>query len=520
MVERSEIEVPVESEALPLELIREKARNDLYFFAKGVLGFSWLTPHIHLPLCKLLEEYDKNTRLAITLPRGWLKTTVCSQAYPLWRAIRDPNVRILLAQNTYKNAVSKLGVIKDCVEKNTLFRALFPDILPDKTCVWKADSLCLRRSNSFSESTFEAAGTRTQVTSRHYNLIIEDDTVAPDLDDLGENALCPTKEDVVQAIGWHRLVPPLLINPATDQALVVGTRWFEKDLLSWIRTNEDYYKFYNRACRENENGDACEDGKITYPERFSEGTLKEMKTALGPYIFSCLYLNKPIRSEDMLFDESWFTHYDTEPAGLITYTTVDPGGDPESSKGDVDYNVVLTCGKDIYDGRVYVLDYTRRKCSPGELIDMVFGHVRRWKPVVVGVESVAYQKTLQYWMRERMRSERLWFNIELLTHTKKSKASRIMGLQPVISSKSLLFRPTMSALINELLVFPLGSNDDLADCLASQLELWQVTSTVKEEMRKRYASDPLSLEGAIESIRGRHKEAKASEFLVFDVWNN
>ena len=117
-----------------LDRLRDLSKKDLYIFGKGILGFDWLIPHIHLPLCRLLELYDGYTegsllhpwedyekvlrskylfgrddidmseedikkeilrikkkgikRLRITLPRGWLKTTLCSQAYPMWRAIR------------------------------------------------------------------------------------------------------------------------------------------------------------------------------------------------------------------------------------------------------------------------------------------------------------------------------------------------------------------------------------------------------------------------------------------------
>jgi hypothetical protein len=34
------------------------AKADLYVFAKGVLSLGWLTPEIHMPLCRLLELYD------------------------------------------------------------------------------------------------------------------------------------------------------------------------------------------------------------------------------------------------------------------------------------------------------------------------------------------------------------------------------------------------------------------------------------------------------------------------------
>jgi len=496
---------------------RELCKRDLYTFAKGVLGFDWLVPSIHKPLCNILTPANK--RLCICLPRGWLKTTICSQAYPIWRVINDPNLRVLLVQNTFKNATSKLKVIREIFEKNELFKALFPELLPDKSCSWTTDGLTINRPKFFPEGTFDVAGAGTQVVSRHYDLIIEDDTVAPELDDLGEQNLVPTQEQVSHAIGWHRLAPPLLTDQTTGQILIVGTRWFEKDLISWVGQNEStYYKFYTRSCRESFDGKPDAKGLITYPERFNEQVLKELEAALGPYLFSCLYYNIPVRSEDMLFKLSWINYYQIPPMNLVTFTTVDPATDPEESKGDdIDYSVVLTTGKDLETGSIYVLDYDRKRCSPAELIALIFAHVIKWKPVKVGIESVAYQKSLLYWIKERMRVANTFFLVEGINDNKTSKNARIVGLQPVFASSSIYLREHMHDLVSELMSFPLGAHDDVIDALAMQTEMWFATK-VKEQKKVEQFDDPMSVEGAISSFRkARRMESPLRRNITLDV---
>jgi predicted phage terminase large subunit-like protein len=499
-----------------LDSLRQKATESLYIFSKGILGHDWLLRRIHRPLCEMLQD-SNNTRLRIILPRGWLKSTICSISLPLWLAVRDPNVRVLVVQNTFTNACKKLAAIRACVEENALFRTLWPDLLPDKGCTWKTEALCLKRTKAHPESTFEAAGTRTKVTSRHYDVIIEDDTVAPDLDDLSLSNMCPTKEDVDQAIGWHRLVPPLLVNPRSSRNIIVGTRWFLHDLLSWNTDNESQFKGYERSCREGPDGEPDPKGRITYPERFDETDLQGLHDALGSYMFSCLYLNTPVRSEDMTFRQEWFDYYVTEPQHLINYTTVDPGGDPEDTKGNPDYNVVMTTGKDLSSGRIYVLDYFHERCNPGELIGAIFRHYKKWHPVKVVVEGVAYQKSLGYWIRERMRKQAEFFNLEFLTHGKASKGSRIQSLQPIIQTKTLVFRKWMTELVNELTSFPLGAHDDLADALAMQQGMWQVTRK-KQINRQGYRPDEVPLEDAIAEIvdRKKHSHQAAPVFDVYD----
>lgn len=476
--------------------LRGYSEKSFYFFTRAVCGFDWLVPHIHKPLCDSLQNPDNN-KIRVLFPRGWLKSTICSIAYPIWCATRDSSFRSLLVQNTFTNACNKLSVIRGMFERNELFRVMYPELLPDKHCTWKNEALCVSRGKELDASTFEAAGTGTQVTSRHYNLIVEDDTVAPDFSDLQESNVCPTKEDVNKAIGWHRLAMPLLVNMGTDEIIVVGTRWFEKDLLSWVKENEPQYKSIVMSA---EGPGGINDP--VYPERFNTDVLEGLKASLGPYMYSCLMLNKPLRSDDMIFMDEWFRFYETEPLGLITYTTVDPAGDPEDSKGDPDYNVVMTCGKDIHDGRIFVLDYSREKCSPGKLIDLIFEHVQKWHPVRVGVETVAYQKSLQYWLREKMKARSEYFVIESITNNRRSKNARVTGLQPLFSNGVVFLRPWMSELRNELLAFPFGAYDDLPDALSMQLEMWRNTKTAQDAPVDE--TDPFLFDSIVEELRSRN----------------
>lgn len=483
--------------------LRLEAEKSLFFFAKGILGFTKLDKKIHGPICRILESPELRRRGKIVLPRSWYKSTLISIAYPLWRAMKNPNIRILLAQNTYINATSKLRTIGDMILTNQILRALWPEVLPDKSCVWKAEKMELKRTQQWPEATFEAAGIKTQIVSRHYDLIIEDDTVAPDLSDIGEDNIAPTKEDIDQAIGWHRLVPPLLTSMQEGEILVVGTRWFEKDLLSWIAENEKYTT-YERAVRENQEGLPTEDGELTFPEQFPEPILDELKAALGPYMFSCLYLNKPLRTGDMIFNLEWFKYYEELPRDIVHYTSVDPAGDPEDTKGEPDFNIVATCAKDLVTGRIYLVDYFRAKCSPGDLIDAFFRHVELYKPVKAAIEAVAYQKSLLYHIREGMKNRRVYTIIEPITHGRKSKNARIMGLQPLLSSGMLSIKNHHREFVKEALAFPLGKNDDLIDCVSMQLPIWNLTRT-RREIRNSKLDDPNSLESIEQSIRDMHK---------------
>jgi len=511
--------VPIPDEEL-LARIRIYALGDLYFFAKGVLGFDRLHPRIHKPLCRLLElykghnaslvhpwkVYEKTLRwvfaragvpeetwperladikangikkLLILMPRGWYKTTLVSIAYSAWRGVRNPNVRCLLAQNTSTNAKAKGSALGSSITSSALLRVLFPSIMPSPVEKWSEDGRCLRRSGNYAESTYEFAGVRTQVTSRHFNLIVEDDTVAPDKDDLGEDSVLPSKADVSQAIGWHRLVPSLFDEAEFDQNVIVGTRWYVRDFLAWVMEHEPAFIVFQWAAKET---DARPDirGKLMWPERFGEKVLAGIAASQGPYLFSSLYLNSPVQADNMLFRAEWIRYYDVEPPRLMTFTTVDLGGDPTDTKGPPDYNVVMTCGKDMHEGKIYVLEYARERCSPSKVLDLLWEQVRKWHPVTTGIETTAYQKSLLHWIRQRQVTTGMFFAVTPLSHSRIAKAARIRGLQPAFAGGLMYLRAYMDALVNELLVYPLGTNDDLIDALAMQLELWRVSPSHQE----------------------------------------
>lgn len=503
-----------------LDFLREQSRSNFFFFAKFVLEFpfdsSWLQAHIHKPICDALQDFVKNRRMSITLPRSWLKSTVTSIYYPIWRAINNPGIRILIVQNSAPNAEKKLAAIKSQFESNALLRALFPELLPGTKEVWTTKNACLRRPIDHPENTFETAGTRTKVISRHYDVIVQDDTVAPDLDELGDSNVVPTKDDIDQAIGWHRLAGGLLVDFKTSQIIIVGTRWFEKDLISWNAEHEPAYTRIERAVRETD-GKPDPNGEITYPERFDAQTLEELEAAFGPYLFSCLYLNRPLRSDDMVFKKEWIRYYETLPRSVVCYTLVDPAGGSSKkakAKADPDYNVVLTVAKDVKEGFLYVAEYARFRGTPGQLINEIFKQQQRYSSLTVGIEGVQYQNSLDYFVKEQMRKRNQYFHVEMLKSVK-AKEVRIRGLQPLFASGSVLIKHWMVELQAELEVFPLGVHDDVIDALSMVLQLLDLTSLPKKWTDEDDAppEDPLSLESAVYELRQEREKAKTDNLV-------
>lgn len=490
-----------------IQKLRDKCLQSPFFLGRVVLGYTDFTKDIHLPFLRQLQEYETNNRIVLVMPRTWFKSTIII-VYAIWRAINNPNVRILICQNSYGNAVKKLNSIKQIFEKNVLFRALFPEILPTSQSVWRNECLTVNRNSADPEGTFEAAGVGTAVISRHYDVIIEDDTVSPDKDEMGVELQVPTSAEISKSIGWHNLATPLLVHPLKSQIVVVGTRWAEEDLIGHIVNNFKNYVVLTRAVREKDGKPATkeEGGVPAWPERFSEAVLEELEKALGPFMFATLMMNSPTSSSDRMFVRAWIHYYSSvEITDLVCFTSIDPAPSTAESAGDPDYTVVMTTGVDPAAGDIYVLAYDRRRMNPGETIDTLFAHYCLYRPVAVLIESVNYQRTLKYWIEQRQKALNMFFYIEEAKVGKQSKIDRINGLQPFFAAGRVYTKVEMTDLERELLLHPaVHGHDDVVDCLSMQIEKWNDTTlNYRRSVHKELGDSPHSGQSIIAQLRGR-----------------
>ena len=495
----------MELDQATIQKLREKGKESLFFLAKAILGFHEMDRKIHKPICDELQQFKLNTRVTVELPRTWFKSTMVSISYSIWRAINDPNVRGLIAQNTYDNACKKLSAIKDIFEKNQLFRALYPEILPTKQCRWSAECLEVSRTRAHPEGTFEAAGVGTATTSRHYDFIIEDDTISPKKDDMTGIIQQPTKLDMEKAIGWHNLCHPMLLHPKQSQVIIVGTRWAENDLLGFVYEKYPNYKNFRMVACERD-GEPCtleEGGMPTWPERFDEETLRELARVEGPYMFACLYLGKPTAAINQVFKRNWIQYYERTPKEIFACTSVDLASAEKEESSDPDYNVILTTTIEPKSGRIYVIDYKRARMSPGDVINEIFMHYQRHKPVKVIVEGIGYQRTLAHWIKQRQKKQNVMFSVDVEKGHKQSKVDRIRGLQPYFADGLVAIRPWMSELEQELLAFPKGAHDDVIDALAMQMAFWAEMKELVLLEEPEEEVDPFSGSAVIDELTNR-----------------
>jgi phage terminase large subunit-like protein len=458
-----------------IEKMRGRLLDDFSYFAQLLTDPSFYDDVFHTELCRFLQHSKKDK--LVVLPRTYLKTTIAGSLYALWRATKDPTMRILITSNTTPNAQKTIRTIRSIVEQNQLYHLFFPDKVPIFNKVrWSDSCACLTRPVDHPEGTFEAAGIGTNIIRRHFNLIIEDDTVAPKKDELtGEEAM-PSKDDIEKAVGFHKLTIPLLINEE-DERIVIGTRWASYDLINFVMENEKF-DTYDRPCLR-------EDGTPLY-KKFSQKRLDDIRAGMGVYMFSMLYQNKPLAKEFMAFNPDWYRYYEEEelPEEGVGLVTVDPA-DPPTGKASQDYSAIVSV---LHTKKgLFVRRYVRQRMSDKQMIDATFDTADKDGITKIRIETNRYAH-LAAAFKEAMKIKNKYYNIDEVKAKRINKEARIKNrLSPLFENGVVFMKRGMRELEQELTTFPYGRHDDLIDALS-----WQVGERTSTEYEKeKYVRPPL-----------------------------
>jgi hypothetical protein len=207
-----------------IEILKNLYRISLYNTCKKLLGYPDINKHTHGDMIDCLKSYSR--RKLIVMPRGTLKSTVCSVGYPIWQLIRDPDIRILLDSELYSNSSKFLREIKGHLQSRSLIE-LFGEFYNPSN--WNEGEITiLQRTKNLKESSITCSGIGAQKTGQHYDLIIADDLNSKDNSYTEE-----LREKVVEHYKYYIS----LLEP-DGTLIVVGTRYAYGDVIGHILSEE------------------------------------------------------------------------------------------------------------------------------------------------------------------------------------------------------------------------------------------------------------------------------------------
>ena len=464
---------------------KEFYSKQYYEFVRDILApDSQLYEPLHRRVCDFVTNNIERKKLLILLPRGSFKSSVVTVGYSLFRILSNPNDRILLGNATYPVATQFLGQIKNHLQRNDRLKKIFGNFA-EQADQWREDRIYIGGDESYAskEPTLWAQGVAANVVGSHFDIAI--------LDDLVSDVNIGTKDQIEKVKQYYRGVIDLVDPTPTghQRVIIIGTTWHWDDLYSWIQETPDMRKSFEVLRLPAYTGE-FKKGELLFPNRLGWDLLESKKREQGSYHFAAQYMLNPIPEENQVFKGPFKRYEETDIRGLELrkFVTIDPA---LSEKKEADFSAMVCVGVD-KNNTWYVLDIWRDHVLPNALINQIFYWNEKWKPISFGLETVAFQKTLQYSLNEEMRKRNAFLPIKELKHVDQSKDERIRGLQPRYEIGTIMHPersvcPLVEDYEGELLRFPRGSNDDIIDAAASLLEL-AFPAKVKETRSTNYKS--------------------------------
>lgn len=463
-----------------IDAMRTAAEKSLYYFARAILGLQWLTPQLHREMCEFMQSPDKPRKLEL-VPRDHAKTVLVKAqiqhvmiqpagANIYFPGVAGTDIRMIVAGETTKNAARHLRNIETNLEKNKLFRTLWPHIKPGSK--WSEHELELVRGTNYSEPTVEALGTDTAIASRHVDWIFCDDIYTFE---------AMQSSSVSERVSlWFDALEPVLDETENTQAklTVTGTAWAERDvykkIIDSIAAGEEEYDVFIRAVIEN--------GQPIWPERFPLTRLKRIErraSERGLWFYN--WMNAYGESDNSDFRKSWLKEFTLEGTTIVRsdgsvvalrdcdiVTTYDPARTRQSEYKHLARNAIMTTACDA-QYNVYVLAYYADRDSLKNIYDALKLQSDTFHPRCIGIEDVATQVAIgdAFDLIAQLQGDSLAPIVSLRPDTATNKKWRIKtSLQRVAPYGRLYIQPDMFEFKVEWSAFPNGRTIDILDVAA------------------------------------------------------
>lgn len=470
---------------LLLITLKDRGPRELFLFNKNILqvekgaeGFVEMAP-FHKELCNFVTDRTDRKKLLL-LPRGHLKTKLITIGYSLQQIVKNPKVRILIYSATWQMAVDLNLAIQKQLRGCVRINQIWGDLSAGAT-EWSQDRTRLAQ-NDTRDPTITACGIDTNLVGGHYDIIIMDDVVSRDN--------VSTSDQIQKVI--QRYKDSLDLLEPKGQMIIIGTRWHDSDLYGWILDPaNDILSSYEVMLKRAFDGNIIsgEGFEALWAQKFTLDELRRRLREEGWAHFSAQYLNDPVPEEDATFKRTWFQYYESSDLTgrlLNKFLLIDPA---LSLSKEADYTACVVVAQDQY-GYIYILDIIRARMSPSDIINEVFRLRDRWNLVDIGIEQVAFQKTLAYSMREDLRFKNRPFHITELKPQERSKDQRIKGLQPLYENGKILHNKLLANNIyleDELIRFPRSTHDDIIDALSYIVDIiYPARQKAGREVRHKY----------------------------------
>ncbi len=454
----------------------------------------------HAELMRDLENAERRL-IARVAPRGHAKSTCAALAYPLWCICEQRRRNIVIITHETSLATQFVRDIRNELETNERIIDEYGDLCkeaatkkqnpkrkrgvkrtsaskPLASAQGSAGAKRKRRTRpKWSEAMFTTAAGIT-VQAKGSGGSVRGARVGPsrpDLiicDDIEKDDHVARPEGRRKLEHWLRRVVMPALAP-DGQLLVLGSLIHYDSLLANLSDAKRFprwdYKVY-RALEAPLHDDGEHYRVALWPARWPVERLDEERERIGTLAFEQEYQANPIDDSIRVFQPEWLQRYEPRELverNLITLMAVDPA----TGVSGGDFFAIWIGSLDRTTGIIYTRELTLERIGVVDQIKRIVAAFQRWRPLRIGIETVAYQVALKQILEDHSRKRQLYMPIVAIQSTA-NKRARIEGSSPFYENGTFRLPPTLDPEVeSQFLHFPKAKHDDAPDVCAMGIEL-------------------------------------------------
>lgn len=220
------------------------------------------------------EMMQQSQRLCIVAPPESGKSRLM-RSWIEWRIGKDPNIAILLVQNTSRQATLQVAAVANVLLSDR-YQKVFPHI--KSTEKWSGEKIFVQRTTFRPDATLAGYGIDGAYQGAHVDIIVVDDPT--DQKDVYSAVVMQSQKDVLRGVLYDRL-------KENGNFFIIFTRWGDNDLLETVEVDLQVEIHTYPAFRDELY---AWDSHYLWESQYSEERLKEQERAKGPDLFKLTFL--------------------------------------------------------------------------------------------------------------------------------------------------------------------------------------------------------------------------------------
>jgi phage terminase large subunit-like protein len=479
---------PSPSEMKHADEVLANSYSDLIYFGRAFLPKDFLnksaSPDFHTEVANKLISTKPGARICNILPRGFGKS-ILSKAAILHKMLFSPKSEqqfIAWIAEEQGQAIDHLKYVKTHLEINKFIRYYFGEMAGDAFGNrWtEKDIVTAKGDRMIAKGTSQRLRGRSELDVRYTGIILDD--FESEL-----NTKTPERRSEIKKWVVSTIYPALEESPGNE-----GWIWLCGTIVHFDSFLQMILDGFNEA-KENDRKypwdvtfyRALEDGKPIWPEQFSKKKLaaKKMEFIEAGLVnkFAQEYMNdaRDISTAAFKIDRIQYHAHKFKSIDRMAYLATNDDMIPinvyigvdiaATATSTSDFQVIMVMGIDNEKNR-YVLEYFRERIPTFDLPQIIIDMANKYTPIRrATIETVAAQEMVRDMVTRLAHSDKrlipgIFKGVKPPGGIKKEDRLETT-LGPIVNSKKLFIRRSMTELVDEFFEHPFPRHDDLMDGL-------------------------------------------------------